>query len=278
MGPIFRQRTDGPAEFDQAGIELLGQGDPDEALDQVMTFARWALGIFGVTTPDIRLGGVDLFEAMLAGADMPDSWRARIRYRFGHPEALDPLLDRLSDEDAITAVSEPIDRAELVDFINEAMFEAGISPNEGRSPEEIADRYREKQLLAAGLVPDETVDLLRKYLSIHAPVFDALDEVEVLMRSVGIEVSGQLSVLRHHAMALTALSPKANVTFDAGFSPRLDYYTGIVFEMSGSRGEVLASGGQYDRLLQRLGATAPASAAGCAVWVDRLEREAETAS
>ena len=27
LGPIFRQRADGPAEFDQAGIELLAQPD-----------------------------------------------------------------------------------------------------------------------------------------------------------------------------------------------------------------------------------------------------------
>ena len=47
------------------------------------------------------------------------------------------------------------------------------------------------------------------------------------------------------------------VIFDASFSPRLDYYTGIVFEMTGRNGDVLASGGQYDRLLERLGATAP---------------------
>ncbi|HTO27406.1 MAG TPA: ATP phosphoribosyltransferase regulatory subunit, partial [Devosia sp.] len=94
LGPIFRQRETGPAEFDQAGIELLAQPDGDVALDQVLTFARAALSIFGVA-PDIRLGGVGLFEALLAQADMPDAWRPRIRNRFGHIEALDRLLTRL---------------------------------------------------------------------------------------------------------------------------------------------------------------------------------------
>jgi len=62
--------------------------------------------------------------------------------------------------------------------------------------------------------------------------------------------------------------------FDASFSPRLDYYTGVVFEMTGRHGEVLASGGEYDRLLNRLGATEPVTASGCALWTDRLEAEA----
>ena len=61
--------------------------------------------------------------------------------------------------------------------------------------------------------------------------------------------------------------------FDAGFSPRLDYYTGVVFEMTGENGDILASGGEYDRLLDRLGATEPVTASGCALWTDRLEAE-----
>ena len=63
------------------------------------------------------------------------------------------------------------------------------------------------------------------------------------------------------------------MSFEASFSPRLDYYTGIVFEMQAPSGAVLASGGQYDRLLQRLGAARPVTAAGCAIWIDRLEEE-----
>jgi ATP phosphoribosyltransferase regulatory subunit len=44
--------------------------------------------------------------------------------------------------------------------------------------------------------------------------------------------------------------------------------------MTGSNGEVLASGGEYDRLLSRLGAAERVPAAGCALWTNRLEAEA----
>jgi len=43
--------------------------------------------------------------------------------------------------------------------------------------------------------------------------------------------------------------------------------------MTGIHGDVLASGGEYDRLLDRLGATEPVTASGCALWTDRLEAE-----
>ena len=51
LGPIFRQEDGVPVEFEQAGLELLGQPDASAALDQVLTFARWALAIYDVTAP-----------------------------------------------------------------------------------------------------------------------------------------------------------------------------------------------------------------------------------
>ena len=101
----------------------------------------------------------------------------------------------------------------------------------------------------------------------------ALDRIWKLSVEAKIDIEEPLVMVRNHAAALTALSPKAEVVFDASFAPRLDYYTGVVFEMTGQRGEVLASGGEYDRLLDRLGAPERVTASGCALWTDRLERE-----
>lgn len=274
LGAVFRQRPGGPAEFEQAGLELLGQANPEAALEDVLAFARRALEIYAVTSPEILLGGVGLFEALLAAANMPEVWRPRIRHRFGHPEALARLFDRLADpHGAGTQGPEPVAPAALLERVNEEMFAAGFDSNDGRQPEEVAARYREKAALAAARVPAKTIDLLRRYLSIDGEVLTALDRIEALAGAQGIDLSGRLAVVRRQTARLAELSPKSKITFDAGFSPRLDYYTGVVFEMRGRGGAVLASGGQYDRLLDRLGVAAPITAAGCAVWVDRLEAE-----
>lgn len=275
LGPVFRQGPEGPSEYEQAGVELLAHSDPEEALDEVLTFARRALGVYRITTPAIRLGGVGLFEAILANAEMPEVWRPRIRARFGHRDAMTRLLDRLADSHGPSAMraTEPIDRDSLVDYVAEQMFAAGFSPTDSRLPEEVADRYHEKQALAAAHVPLSTIDLLRLYLSIEGRASVVLDEIEALASVYKFDLSAPLAALRHHNATLRALSPQAQVTFDASFSPRLEYYTGIVFQMQGEGGAELASGGQYDRLLQKLGASIPVPAAGCAVWVDRLEAE-----
>ena len=267
LGPIFRQRETGPAEFDQAGIELLAQPDGDIALDQVLTFARAALSIYGVA-PNIRLGGVGLFEALLIQADMPAAWRPRIRNRFGHTEALDRLLNRLEAAHDTPREQQP-SRETLIEDLTAQMVAAGVSLSQGRTPDEIADRYLEQQALDAAHVPPATLKLLRDYLAISGPVLQALTQIEILANEHKLMLGAPIRTLRRHLNGLG----EARVTFDASFSPRLDYYTGIVFEMTGPSGEVLASGGQYDRLLERLGATAPIAASGCSVWVDRLEAE-----
>lgn len=274
LGPIFRQERSTPVEFEQAGLELLGHGDPDQALDQVLSFARWALGVYDITSPNVRLGGVGLFEAFLEAAEVPQAWRSRIRHRFGHPEALQRLIERLAKPEERSTAPAPDSRDTVVEIVTDAMLSGGLSLIGSRTPEEIADRYLEKQALDAAPVPAETVALLQNYLGIADSADAAFDRIAALCTDAGFEFDEPLYTVRKHAAQLQALSPDAAVVFDASFSPRLDYYTGIVFEMTGADGTVLASGGEYDRMLERLGAPEPVNASGCALWVDRMEREA----
>jgi ATP phosphoribosyltransferase regulatory subunit len=274
LGPIFRQQNSTPVEFEQAGLELLGQPDADNALDQVLTFARWALAIYDITAPQVRLGGVGLFEAFLEAAQIPPAWRSRIRHRFGHPEALDRLMDRLANPEQRVEAPAPDSRDTVIEIVTDAMLSGGLSLIGSRTPEEIADRYLEKQALESAPIPPETVELLQNYLSVAESTSTAFERISEMCKTAGFDFDEPLYQVRNHAAALAALSPAADVIFDASFSPRLDYYTGIVFEMTGSDGEVLASGGEYDRMLERLGAGEPIKASGCALWVDRLEREA----
>jgi ATP phosphoribosyltransferase regulatory subunit len=240
----------------------------------VLTFARWALAIYDITAPQVRLGGVGLFESFLDAAQIPPVWQSRIRHRFGHPEALNRLVERLASPEERNIAPAPDGRETVIEIVTDAMLSAGLTLIGSRTPEEIADRYLEKQALDAAPIPPETVSLLQDYLAVSEGAQSAFDRIGELCTAAGFDFEEPLFKVRNHAAALAALSPKAEVIFDASFSPRLDYYTGIVFEMTGSDGEVLASGGEYDRMLERLGAPEPDNASGCALWVDRLEREA----
>jgi ATP phosphoribosyltransferase regulatory subunit len=183
-------------------------------------------------------------------------------------------MERLSQPAERMGVVAPDGRETVIEIVTDAMLSAGLSLIGSRTPEEIADRYLEKQALDAVPIPEQTVQLLQDYLAVSDSAQRALDTIGNLCRAHGFDFEEPLFEVRNHAAALKALSPQADVIFDASFSPRLDYYTGIVFEMTGYDGSVLASGGEYDRLLDRLGATQPVTASGCALWTERLEKEA----
>ncbi len=253
---------------------MLGQPDAASALDQVLTFARWALAIYDVTAPHVRIGGVGLFESFLAATGISPQWQSRIRHRFGHPAAMQRLMERLTSEEPRIIGTAPDARETIIEIVTDNMLSAGLSVVGSRQPEEIADRYLEKQALDAVPIPEDIVALLVDYLSVLDTPGKALDHIWQMTSQARIDIEKPLMTVRNHAAALTALSPKAEVVFDASFSPRLDYYTGVVFEMTGENGDILASGGEYDRLLDRLGAAEPVTASGCALWTDRLEAEA----
>jgi ATP phosphoribosyltransferase regulatory subunit len=103
------------------------------------------------------------------------------------------------------------------------------------------------------------VQLLAQYLAVVDIPQRAFDRIWQITQQAGIDIEAPLKIVRSHAAALIALSPKAEV----------------VFEMTGIDGNVLASGGEYDRLLDRLGADGPVTASGCALWTERLEQEAQ---
>ena len=63
-----------------------------------------------------------------------------------------------------------------------------------------------------------------------------------------------------------------SVTYGAAFGRPLDYYTGLVFEIT-QEGQtaVLAGGGRFDRLMTLLGAKDTIPAVGFSLWLDRIE-------
>ena len=75
------------------------------------------------------------------------------------------------------------------------------------------------------------------------PVDTALAALDTLFDTPPEGFAAALISVAHHAETLRDSLPGAELVFDAGFSPRLDYYTGLVFEAVGRDGALLASGG-----------------------------------
>jgi ATP phosphoribosyltransferase regulatory subunit len=159
-------------------------------------------------------------------------------------------------------------------FVEDVISIAGISRVGGRSAGEIAERFLARAANPSGALPDETREVLRRYLAIAGDPDSAARAIRALGRDAGLDIAAALDAFEERTGFMAALDLDVSTfAFAADFARNLDYYTGFIFEIRDSRhpeGNLVVGGGRYDRLLQHLGATDAIPAVGCSFWPERI--------
>ena len=117
-------------------------------------------------------------------------------------------------------------------------------------------------------VSEDVTDKLTRFLRIYGKRSTVLEELETLCEGDGMTAA--LNELKQISAALDRLDGEETIKFDFSLVNDMKYYNGIVFQgyVEGIP-EVMLSGGQYDRLMQRIGRRS--GAIGFAVYLDLLE-------
>ena len=281
FGPAVRHRPGASPEFLQAGIESFGRNDAAAADAEALATGLEALRQLGADRVALRIGDRSLFSAFVQALGVPPAWARRLKRHFGRAESFQGDLERLEalsrtsggpSAAFLSAVGERDPKAARA-VVEDLLALAGIASVGGRTAGDIAERFLEQAALSATPLAAEQAALLRRFVTVNAPPWTALDALETLARNGDLALDGALDALsrrlqlfEQHGVDLDA------ATFSTGFGRRLDYYTGFVFEAHepGAFGlGQLLGGGRYDGLLSFLGAREPIAAVGCAIWVER---------
>ncbi|SMD16671.1 ATP phosphoribosyltransferase regulatory subunit [Rhizobium sp. RU36D] len=281
LGEVFRQRREGANEFYQAGIEDLGDTGIAGADARAIGDAH---GVLTRLLPGrmltVTLGDQGVFEAVVKALGLPAGWQKRLIQAFGNSEQIEHLLKRLAspnpvpglDPEIVDLVSHGTEVA-LIARIDAIMEATGYSTNASRSPVEIATRLKEKLTLAETRLDGAALLLLREFLSLELPLSEASAALAGFADAAGLKLGAAVSRFDERVAALANIGLDLDrITYRAAFGRPLDYYTGLVFEISevGPR-SVLAGGGRFDRLLTLLGAESHIPAVGFSLWLDRIE-------
>jgi ATP phosphoribosyltransferase regulatory subunit len=289
LGPVFRDRGEACAEFPQAGIESFGRRDTAAADAEMIFLGLEATAHYGIAEPDIRMGDVALFAALVDALNLAPAWKRRLVKDFNRADSLEHDLDRLvrdaarrqPDYQGVLAALAGSDPHAAHALITDLLSIAGIETVGGRSVDEIADRFLEQAALGArsGL-PPETRALIERFLAIGGDPDEAAADLRALAADAGLALDRVLDLFESRTGFLAARGiDVSRIRFSTAFGRRLDYYTGVVFELhdplgragpAGRVGRQLVAGGRYDGLLSRLGAPSPIPAVGFAVWIDTL--------
>jgi ATP phosphoribosyltransferase regulatory subunit len=294
LGPVFRHRKEksegdnGSSEFLQAGIESFGRSDTAAADAEMLALGLEATGHYGLSKPDIRMGDVALFSALVTALDLAPAWKRRLIKDFNHKSSLAHDLDRLSispsharpEYQGVLAALAGSDPKAAHALVTDLLSIAGITAVGGRSVGEIADRFLEQAALGAQTsLPKETRALIEKFLAISGDPDEAAAELrafarQAFVRHAKVALDAALDLFESRTGFLAARGVDVSrIRFSTAFGRGLDYYTGYVFELHDPDARVagqLVAGGRYDGLLTRLGSPTAIPAVGFAVWIERL--------
>jgi ATP phosphoribosyltransferase regulatory subunit len=279
LGEVFRQRREGDNEFYQAGIEDLGETATASADARAVNDAVQILeNLIPGRRLNVTLGDQAVFEAVVKALGLPGGWQKRLIQSFGNTAHLKQLLLTLASPQAVAGLSPELadllkqDEAALIAHLDRTMQETGYSTNASRSPREIAARLKEKLALAETKLDGAALLLLSEFLSLELPLSEAPAALAGFADAAGLSLGAALADFEARVEALGDLGlDLSKITYRAAFGRPLDYYTGLVFEVSRDDA-VLAGGGRFDRLLTLLGATDDIPAVGFSLWLDRIEQ------
>jgi ATP phosphoribosyltransferase regulatory subunit len=283
LGPVFRQRDARSGEFLQAGIESFGRKDQAAADAEMLALGIEACAHYGIAEPEIRMGDVALFAALVASLDLAPAWKRRLVKDFNRKTNLAHDLDQLARDAAsirpeyqgVLAALAGSDPDGAHALVTDLLSIAGTSTVGGRTVDEIADRFLEQAALGASAgLPGETRDRIERFLAIVGDPDAAAVELRTLAGNSGTPLDSAIHQFEMRNGFLAAHGVDVGrIRFATAFGRGLDYYSGFVFELhDAERGaeRQLVAGGRYDALLTRLGSTEPIEAVGFAVWIERL--------
>jgi ATP phosphoribosyltransferase regulatory subunit len=283
VGPVFRHRGEDFGEFVQADIESFGRRDTAAADAEMISLGLEAASHYGLAVPEIRMGDIALFTALVEALDLPAAWKRRLVKDFNRAETLAHDLDRLAvstagsgpDYQGVLAALAGSDPGAAHALITDLLSIAGITTVGGRTVDEIADRFLEQAALGASArLPQEMRALIERFLAIAGDPDEAAAQMRALGTDASLALDRVLDLFETRTGFLAARGVNVDaIRFSTAFGRGIDYYTGVVFELhdrAARAGGQLVAGGRYDKLLSRLGAPAPIPAVGFAVWIDRL--------
>jgi ATP phosphoribosyltransferase regulatory subunit len=282
-GLAFRHQPgepDRPAQFYQAGAELLGAPDRKATDIEIASVVIEAVQAAGLAQFDMKVGDLGLFSGLIDALDVPVQWRGRLKRHFWRAGYFEALLEKLSrggasDAQRLLAHLGNLDAADSRSAFEGLMDLLGEAPHGARTREEIVERLMEQAADAASIRLDPAIArLIASVLSVSGPAPKALAEIRKLTKAARVDLDEPLEAMEARLAALKPLNvDSSRVTFAARFGRNIEYYTGFVFELwsRDTEGAVqIAGGGRYDRLLENFGAPANTSAIGCAIRTERV--------
>ena len=263
-GQAFRRSNKKGSKFinDQLGIEILGSKNQIQDDFKVISTILSSAKKIKKKNIKIKVGDISLYKSLINALDMPERWKLRLIRHFWRPSYFEELLKRLEKNTDIDAITFDSDKKRFYEMkkMNRDKVIAG------RSVLEILNRF-DKKIKDPRSFSDgkRIVKIIKSFLKINCKI-SKLDEILLKFAKKNDLTK---NIFKDFKSIQNLKRLKQDVNFIANFGRDLEYYTGIVFEVSSGNKEI-ARGGRYDDLLKSLGAKKNIPAVGAAIILKNI--------
>ncbi len=279
IGPVFRHEAPGPGrfrQFHQAGIELLGRGDPVAAEAEVVALAVDAAHAAGIETPLMILGDVRFFRVLLDHFVLPEHVKLTLKRDPSALRGRTPLdqTDLSPEQLALAESVAAIGRDKAVRLIQGFLSVADINRVGARGIDEIVERMIENAGARGQGLPRDVAERIDAFLRIEGEPREALEAIARFGHETGVPFTPILDEFRKRLDLLDAYGVDLDACMlGTGVKRDIDYYSGFIFEIAHDGEDdiwPLGGGGRYDHLMASLDPDADCPAIGFALGVERM--------
>jgi len=140
----------------------------------------------------------------------------------------------------------------------------------GRRISEILSRFDKKIRDPRSFVEGtKTARVIREFLKISCPI----DQMDKSLKNFFKKYNIKKSLIKNKLPIKSLFKSNYKIIFSTNFGRDIEYYTGMVFEISALKNkQEIARGGRYDDLLKSLGSKKNIPAVGAAIHLNNLSK------
>ena len=249
---------------DQLGLEIIGSEKKSSDDKEILNTILKAINKIKIKKITVNVGDVSLFRQLIDSLKIPERWKLRLIRHFWRPKYFEDLLNRLETNSDIDSVAIDFDKKRFSEMkkLNQKQEIAG------RKISEILSRFdkkiRDPRSFAEG---KKIAKIIREFLKINCPI----DQMDKSLKNFLKKHNIKKNVIKNE-LPIKSLSKRGyKIIFSTNFGRDIEYYTGMVFEISTLKNkQEIARGGRYDDLLKSLGSGRNISAVGAAINLNNL--------
>ena len=213
---------------------------------------------------ELNISNIEIFNALVERLTLARRWKDRIKRHFCREVYFNQLLKKLSSSADIDPIAVEKDK-KIAEKLRKQNLNTLYS---GRTLKDILERFDLKNYKEPRSGTDKkNVRVIKEYLKISCPIDKAPDTLNKFFKKY------KLNLFISDDYFPVGSNNNIRIKFSANINRSLEYYSGMVFNISvNKKGKesVLVSGGRYDGLLKNLGSKKDTSAVGAAIDMSLL--------